>query len=64
MAPGHNDKECAYNTYTHLAHDVRFGDYATREITDADELMSSAVDCSLTVFDRAYQAASFLLDWQ
>lgn len=55
---------CLMDTYTHLIRAVEFGDYGTGELSFAKPLMHVVPDDSLTVFDRAYFSAAFLLDWQ
>lgn len=55
---------CLMDTYTHLVRAASFGDYRTGELSFAKPLMHSVPDTSLTIFDRAYFSASFLLDWQ
>lgn len=55
---------CLMDTYTHLIRAASFGDYRTGELTFATPLMQAVPDDSLTIFDRAYFSAAFLLDWQ
>lgn len=55
---------CLMDTYTHLIRAAEFGDYATGELSFAKPLMHKVPDDSLTIFDRAYFSAAFLLDWQ
>ena len=55
---------CLMDTYTHLLRAVHFGECQTGELSYAKTLMQSAPDDSLTIFDRAYFSAAFLLDWQ
>ncbi len=55
---------CLMDTYTHLVRGARFGDYRTGELSFAKPLMHEVPDDSLTIFDRAYFSAAFLLDWQ
>jgi len=55
---------CLMDTYTHLIRAAEFGDYRTAELSFAKSLMHKVSDDSLTIFDRAYISASFLLDWQ
>jgi hypothetical protein len=55
---------CLMDTYTHLIRAAEFGDYRTGELNFAKPLMHAVPDDSLTVFDRAYFSAAFLLDWQ
>lgn len=53
---------CLMDTHTHELLDARLGSMAQGELTLAAELQ--VCDQSLTVFDRAYFSAAFLLDWQ
>ena len=55
---------CLMDTYTHLIRAASFGDYRTGELSFAAPLMHAVPDQSLTIFDRAYFSAAFLLDWQ
>ncbi|THC38071.1 IS4 family transposase [Massilia sp. Mn16-1_5] len=55
---------CLMDTYTHLIRAASFGDYRTGELSFAASLMQAVPDASLTIFDRAYFSAAFLLDWQ
>jgi hypothetical protein len=55
---------CLMDTYTHLIRAAEFGDYLTGELSFAKPLMKAVADESLTLFDRAYFSAAFLLDWQ
>lgn len=55
---------CLMDTYTHLIRAAEFGDYDTSELSFAKHLVHEVPDDSLTIFDRAYLSASFLLDWQ
>lgn len=55
---------CLMDTYTHLIRGAEFGDYTTGELNFAKPLMHKVPDESLTIFDRAYFSAAFLLDWQ
>lgn len=55
---------CLMDTYTHLIRAANFGDYRTGELSFAAPLMQAVPDDSLTIFDRAYFSAAFLLDWQ
>ena len=55
---------CLMDTYTHLVRGASFGDYRTGELSFAKQLMHEVSDDSLTIFDRAYFSAAFLLDWQ
>lgn len=52
------------DTYTHLIRAANFGNYRTGELSFAVPLMKAVSDNSLTIFDRAYFSAAFLLDWQ
>lgn len=53
---------CLLDTDSHELLDARLGDYHCGELTLAAELRG--VDHSITLFDRAYFSAAFLLDWQ
>jgi hypothetical protein len=55
---------CLMDTYTHLIRAANFGDYRTGELSFATTLTKAVSDHSLTIFDRAYFSAAFLLDWQ
>lgn len=55
---------CLTDTYTHLIRAASFGDYRTGELSFAAPLMQAVPDDSLTIFDRAYFSAAFLIDWQ
>jgi hypothetical protein len=55
---------CLMDTYSHLIRAAAFGDYRTGELSFAKPLMHAVPDNSLTLFDRAYFSAAFLLDWQ
>ena len=55
---------CLMDTYSHLIRAAEFGDYRTGELNFAKPLMRAVADNSLTIFDRAYFSAAFLLDWQ
>lgn len=55
---------CLMDTHTHLMRAARIGGVAAGELTLARQLIEQVPDDSLTIFDRAYFAASFLLDWQ
>lgn len=55
---------CLMDTYSHLIRAACFGDYAVGELSYARELADTVCDHSLTIFDRAYYSAAFLLDWQ
>jgi hypothetical protein len=52
------------DTYSHLVRGASFGDFRTGELSFAKPLMQEVPDNSLTMFDRAYFSAAFLLDWQ
>ena len=43
---------------------AEFGSFASGELSYARARMAETPDHSLTIFDRAYYAAAFLLDWQ
>jgi hypothetical protein len=53
---------CLMDTSTHELLDAQIGDMSQGELSLAAALQ--APDQSLTVFDRAYFSAAFLLDWQ
>jgi hypothetical protein len=55
---------CLMDTENHLLLGAEFGSFATGELSYARALMAETPDHSLTIFDRAYYAAAFLLDWQ
>jgi hypothetical protein len=55
---------CLMDVHTHLIRATAFGAYTTGEISYAGDLMTAAPDASLTIFDRAYYSAAFLLAWQ
>lgn len=55
---------CLMDTYSHLIRGASFGDFLTGELSLAKPLMQEVPDNSLTIFDRAYFSAAFLLDWQ
>jgi hypothetical protein len=52
------------DTESHLLLGAAFGCFATGELSYADPLRQHAPDYSLTLFDRAYFSAAFLLRWQ
>lgn len=52
------------DTYAHLIRAACFGDYRSGELSYARQLIAHAPDHSLTLLDRLYFTASFLLDWQ
>ena len=51
-------------THSHMLLDAAFRGAADGELTLAQQLISSAPDHTLTLFDRCYFSASFLLEWQ
>lgn len=51
-------------THSHMLLDAAFGGVAEGELTLAQRLLSAAPDHSLTLFDRCYFSAAFLLEWQ
>lgn len=53
---------CLMDTYSHELLDARLGAMTQGELTLASQL--KGCNQSLTVFDRAYFSAAFLLDWQ
>lgn len=53
---------CLLDTHSHALLDARIGDMSRGELTLAADLQG--VDQSLTIFDRAYFSAAFLLGWQ
>jgi len=53
---------CLLDTHTHELLDARIGGMDQGELTLATDLQG--IDHSLTVFDRAYFSAAFLLRWQ
>jgi len=55
---------CLMDVHTHLIRAAAFGAYTTGELSYAHELAAAAPDDSLTIFDRAYYSAAFLLAWQ
>lgn len=55
---------CLMDTHTHLIRAARIGAIKCAELTLAGSLIEQVPDDSLTVFDRAYFSAAFLLDWQ
>lgn len=55
---------CLMDTYSHLIRAAQFGDFAVGELTYAAALRTEVTDHSLTLFDRAYYSAAFLIDWQ
>lgn len=55
---------CLMDTHTHLIRAASFGDYHTGELSFAAPLAQAVPDNSLTIFDRAYFSAAFLLNWQ
>jgi hypothetical protein len=55
---------CLMDTHTHLIRAACFGSYRTAELGFAEPLAQAVPDNSLTIFDRAYFSAAFLLHWQ
>lgn len=55
---------CLMDTYSHLIRAAEFGDFAIGELTLAAALSPAVTDHSLTLFDRAYYSAAFLINWQ
>lgn len=55
---------CLMDVHTHLIRAAAFGAYTTGELSYANELIAATPDDSLTIFDRAYYSAAFLLAWQ
>ena len=55
---------CLMDTYTHLIRAAQFGEYSKGERTLVKPLVHAVPENSLTIFDRAYFSAAFLLDWQ
>lgn len=55
---------CLMDTHTHLIRAASLSGMAIGELTSARELIAHVPDHSLTLFDRLYYAATFLLDWQ
>lgn len=55
---------CLMDTDSHLLLGAAFGSYATGELSYAEQLQAAAPNASLTLFDRAYFSAAFLLGWQ
>lgn len=55
---------CLMDVYTHLVCAAKFGGYRTSELGLARSVMHAVQDDSLTIFDRVYFSAAFLLDWQ
>lgn len=55
---------CLMDLFNHLVHAAEFGGYRTSELGLARSVMHAVQDDSLTIFDRAYFSAAFLLDWQ
>lgn len=53
---------CLIDTDSHELLDARLGDYHCGELTLAADLRG--LDDSITLFDRAYFSAAFLIDWQ
>ncbi len=55
---------CLMDTQTHLIRAASLTGMALGEPTSARDLIAHVPDHSLTLFDRLYYAAAFLLDWQ
>ncbi len=55
---------CLMDIHSHLIRAAHLGGMAVGELTLARELIAQVPDSSLTIFDRLYFAATFLLDWQ
>lgn len=55
---------CLMETHTHLIRAANLGAYTDNELKLANALITQACDHSLTIFDRLYYCAAFLLDWQ
>ncbi len=55
---------CLMDTHTHLIRAASLSGMALGELTSARDLIAHVPDRSLTLFDRLYYAAAFLLDWQ
>ncbi|WP_079753979.1 IS4 family transposase, partial [Pseudomonas aeruginosa] len=55
---------CLMDTYSHLIRAAQFGDYGVGELSYAHALGEVVSDHSLTILDRAYYSAAFLLGWQ
>jgi Insertion element 4 transposase N-terminal/Transposase DDE domain len=53
---------CLLDTDSHELLDAKLGDYHCGELTLAADLRG--LDHSITLFDRAYFSAAFLMDWQ
>ncbi|MDG6404533.1 hypothetical protein QCD79_31750, partial [Pseudomonas quasicaspiana] len=43
---------------------ANFGEFSTGELSHARGLEKAVDDYSVTIFDRAYYSAAFLLDWE
>jgi hypothetical protein len=52
---------CLLDTDSHELLDAKLGDYHCGELTLVADLRS--LDHSITLFDRAYFSAAFLMDW-
>ena len=52
------------STRTHLISDASFGPVSNSEIHYAQQLVGSAPDCSLTLFDRGFFSAELFTSWQ
>jgi hypothetical protein len=55
---------CLMDTHTHLIRAASLSGMALGELSCARDLIGHVPDHSLTLFDRLYYAAAFLLDWQ
>ncbi|MCQ3032970.1 IS4 family transposase [Pseudomonas syringae] len=55
---------CLMDTHTHLIRAANFGEFSTGELSHARGLEKAVDDYSVTIFDRAYYCAAFLLDWE
>ena len=55
---------CLMDTFTHLIRAANFDGYHKGELSLAKPLAQAAPDDSLTIFDRGFFCAPFLLDWQ
>ncbi|MGR5254552.1 IS4 family transposase [Vibrio astriarenae] len=56
---------CAFcSLRSRLIHDVAFGPSSTGEVNYAKQLITSAPEKSLTIFDRCYLSAELMINWQ
>lgn len=55
---------CLMDVHSHLIRAAAFGAYTTGELSYARDLIADVPNDSLTIFDRAYYSAAFLLAWQ